>query len=66
MKRFGFGLLAAGLIAAATLLTTLPASAGHGGGMMGDSWGWGMGYGGFGVIVAIAVILVVVLIIKRK
>ena len=34
MRRFGFGLLAAGLIAAATLLTTYPASAGHGGGMI--------------------------------
>jgi len=50
MKRFGIGLLAAGMLAAATLLTSLPASArGAGGGMI---WippmGGGMGGGGMG------------------
>ena len=49
MKRFGFGLLAAGLFAAATLLTTVPASA-RGGGMiwippMGGVGGAGVGSG---------------------
>ena len=57
MKRFGFGLLAAGMFAAATLLTSLPASArggmiwfppigggGMGGGMGGD-WHSGMNGG---------------------
>jgi hypothetical protein len=49
MKRFGFGLLAAGMLAAATLLTSLPASAaGSGGGMiwippMGGGMGGGIG-----------------------
>ena len=50
MKRFGFGLLAAGMLAAATLVTSLPAFArGGGGGMI---WippmGGGMGGGGMG------------------
>lgn len=48
MKRFGFGLLAAGMLAAATLLTSLPASArGGGGGMIWIPPMGGMG-GGMG------------------
>ena len=48
MKRFGFGLLAAGLLAAATLLTTVPASARGGGGMIWFPPMDGMGGGGMG------------------
>lgn len=50
MKRFGFGLLAAGLLAAATLLTTVPAMADRGGGGFGGGFGNGFGGGMGGMI----------------
>lgn len=48
MKRFGLGLLAAGMLAAAALATSLPASARGGGTIWIPPMGGGMGGGGMG------------------